>query len=111
MNKTNELFFNLAQAKEYLGKIGKEDCVRSCGYLYDLDVQSTIYHQQYAGATNYHKNAAFDSALAKAIEINFNELSRTAIEIMQQEAYLALIAEEEELLKRLEKIRELKEKK
>lgn len=106
----DQLLRNVVGAKDFLAKIGRSQPHfdnHSVGELRSIEVKTTIHHQEYSGATNYWSDVEFDKAFAKAIRERFPELSKRAIEMMQQEANDALVAEKAALEDRLQRIAEI----
>ncbi len=110
MSNAANLKREVADAREYVGKIGRPQHPfrdGSVGNLHRLEVASEIGHQEYTGSTNYWKDKAFDLALAKVVRARFAELSAAALELMEQEYKTARIAEKEAILASLAEIEAL----
>lgn len=85
---------DLAEAKEYLSKIGKDQPhFRSgdLGKLHGVDVKTTICWQASPGSTNYWNGGAFDKALGRVVRERFEELRDAALAKMENDVSRALI--------------------
>lgn len=110
MSNAANLKREVADAREYVGKIGRSQHHfrdLSVGRLHRLEVLSEINHQESTSATNYWKDKAFDLALAKVVRARFAELSAAALDLMEQEYKAARIAEKDALLASLAEIEAL----
>lgn len=110
MSNAANLKRDVAEAREYVGKIGRpQHHFRdgSVGRLHSLVVASEIGHQESSGSTNYWKDKAFDLALAKVVRARFDELAADALSLMEQEYKAARIAEKDALLASLAEIEAL----
>lgn len=110
MSNAANLKRDVAEAREYVGKIGRpQHHFRdgSVGRLHSLVVASEIGHQESAGSTNYWKDKAFDLALTQVVRARFAELAAAALELMEQEYKAARIAEKDALLASLAEIEAL----
>lgn len=69
---------------EYSG--GCRSGVRERGRITSINVQPTVYHQAYDGATNYHEAPKeLQAALEKVVIRRFSELYAEAITILHEE--------------------------
>ena len=106
------LFRRLTSAKNYLSMIGKRQShLDDTGKLTIVNVKTQIHYQESPGSKNYHDNEDFDIALAEVIQSRFVELREAAINLMELQAEKSLLKEEDSLKARLEKIRQIREKK
>lgn len=112
MKTADQLFRDHAEAKEYVAKIGKAQPhfgnQDTGGYLHTLQVSTQIGWQGSSGGTNYWKDQNFDTAFAAAVRERFRELRDDALDRMHKAATDALVAEEEALRARLERIEAIK---
>ena len=82
---------NLNLANDYLDMIGKpQHHLQSLGKLCSLKVTTEINYQDSPGTTNYWKEPVFDDYLVKVITKRFDELSKEAVALMQQDCKKAL---------------------
>lgn len=112
MKNADQLFSDHLDAVEYVGKIGRAQPhfrdQDNGGYLHTLNVQTQIGWQESTGSTNYWKDQNFDFALSSAIRENFQMLRDAALAKMHKAATDALVAEENDLRTRLDRIAAIK---
>lgn len=83
---------DLANAREYVGMIGKPQpytTAKANGYLHALKVTSQVHFQPSDGAANYHNGEAFDAALARVVQAEFARLSCQALALLENDAQTA----------------------
>lgn len=110
MSKSASLKRSLADARAYVGKVGRAQhhmLDGELGKVHSLSVKTEIHHQSSPGATNYWQDKDFDLALSKVIKHRFSELAASALALMQLEYKDARISEKESLLAQLAEIEAL----
>lgn len=87
----NDRVKHLKNSIEYLDKIGKfQSHLQTCGNLNSIHVQTEINYQQSSGGKNYWKEPEFDKYLSQIVRNRFDELSKEAVALMQQDCKKAL---------------------
>jgi hypothetical protein len=98
-------------AIEYVGKIGKAEPHfrgdNSVGRLHALKVQTEIAHQASPSGQNYWNDHDFDSALCRAVRLNFAMLANESLAIMRSDYEAKRISEKADLLAQLAEIEAL----
>jgi hypothetical protein len=109
--KADELKKIWTDAKEYAGKYGRiEHHLRaSVGKLHRVEVTTEICHQESPSAQNYWKSAHFDDALEAVIKARFADLAKEALAVLQKKYEAALLAEKDQLMRRLAEIQAIEE--
>jgi hypothetical protein len=85
INQYREAKQRLSAVKWFLSLIGKPQrtTAKGNGYLSNITVDVTIYHQETDGAQNYHTDSHFNTALATVVKKNFQRLQLEALNEMQ----------------------------
>jgi len=97
-------------ARGYIGKIGRQQPHSpngSVGKMTTLIISTEICYQERVGGTRYWGCNEFDVALAKIIRVQFSDLSKAALDLMEQEYKTARIAEKASLQAKLAEIEAL----
>lgn len=108
--KADDLKRQWKEATEYANKYGEiEPHLRSVGKLHRVELTTEICHQDSPSAQNYWKSAYFDDALEEVIKARFADLAKEALAVLQKKYEAALLAEKEQLMKRLAEIQAIEE--
>lgn len=108
--KADELKRECKDAFAYVSKVGApEHHLSTVGRVHTLTVKTEICHQESPGAQNYWKNEKFDEVLSEVIRGQFGKLASEAMRLMRKRFEDALVAEKEQLLKRLAEIQSIEE--
>lgn len=105
------------QAEKYIGLIGKtttqstvarrEGEAATAGTLTKFAITTEINFQPYDGATNYHRDEAFDEALTKVARRKWTELQAEALELLREKERTAAEAALDEVKEQLKEISEV----
>lgn len=109
--KADDLKRQWKDAAEYADKYGKSEphLRASVGKLHRVELTTEICHQDSPSAQNYWKSTYFDDALEEVIKARFADLAKEALAVLQKKYEAALLAEKEQLMKRLAEIQALEE--
>lgn len=102
---------NLVDARDWLENRNRVDSQDHGNYkLCNVTFSAEYCGQRYAGANNYHESPkVFNEYMVKAIMKNFYTLTAEAIDIMEKDLNLKLVACEEEVKRIQERINQVKE--
>lgn len=108
--KTEDLKRQWQDAAEYASKVGRrEPHLSGAGKVSRVELTTEICHQESPSAQNYWKSAYFDDALEEVIKKRFADLAKEALAVLQKRYEVALLAEKDQLMKRLAEIHAIEE--
>lgn len=109
--KSERLFNEAAVAASYFKKVGLiQPHTQEPGTVGRIEIKTLVNFQAGVGATPIWEDRNFDRALAEIVRREFDRLGRQAIELLQFEAEVALLEEEDEIRQRLQYIEALRAK-
>lgn len=109
--KSERLFNEAAVAASYFKKVGLiQPHTQEPGTVGRIEIKTVVNFQAGVGATPMWEDKNFDRALAEIVRREFDRLGRKAIELLQFEAEVALLEEEDEVRQRLQYIEALRAK-
>lgn len=107
--KSEKLFSEAAVAASYFKKVGmRQNHTGEPGTLGRVEIKTVVNFQAGVGATPVWEDRNFDRALAEIVRREFDRLGRQAIELLQFEAEVVMLEEEDEVRQRLQYIEALR---
>ncbi len=101
---SDKLKRDIIKAQGYLDKLNQVGYLSQVGYIHRVKVDTEIYYQHSAGATNYHSEKTFDEKLAEVIKEKFDVLAALTLEKMEAEYKAQFVKEKNYLLHKLAEI-------